>query len=613
MKKYLALLLAMLMLVSSVGMNVFAAGNTCNHKISVNDEEFTKRVYPTCTERGYTVYYCTLCGEEVSRDNYTETSLGHSIDAGKFILADDGVTYRKEYTCTREFRDENGDSYSCGHSYIETEGTDEVVYYVVNFVNNRVVTKEAYYKDVNGVDLIDTTKLITEPIDSFYVKAGTAGEYDVKPPYLGKTAAFAEHIFIGWTTNSNLPIAAEYADEVYMPLTKAIEGNTTLYPVFAGKKIEHPVTFFSLEGKITHTQFIEHGGTPVYRVNANPSGDLYPDPQKPEDLVNTYEFNGWSRNSNDEEGIKTVDVEKTPIYEGIEYRPTYKAIPKDYTVLFYSHDMKLIQRFDNINLATNLLTSADKLTIGSSEVTVANAIASFNNAQYLAKLPDATYNYVWSGKWRVLQKTDADGSDVLGNYADLSNFNISSEKDFYVDKDDQGNEYKIIRLVPEYNKVAVVYHVGVKMVLPDSEDKDYYRGEAAVRVFDHNNQLVASGKTNADGTFRCKLNNIEGRSYTVKVTTIDSKYIGETTISSNFQKDPSGDAEEEAMLLNVCSVVMHRNPEYETSCSCIHHNALLQPIWVRILNILYSLFNIRYECCYDMYSTIGPLLEYTAQ
>ena len=56
---------------------------------------------------------------------------------------------------------------------------------------------------------------------------------------------------------------------------------------------------------------------------------------------------------------------------------------------------------------------------------------------------------------------------------------------------------------------------------------------------------------------------------------------------------------------------MKLNPEYETHCSCIHHNALLQPIVVRLFNILYSFFNVKYVCCYDMYSTIGPLLDYT--
>ena len=121
-------------------------------------------------------------------------------------------------------------------------------------------------------------------------------------------------------------------------------------------------------------------------------------------------------------------------------------------------------------------------------------------------------------------------------------------------------------------------------------------------------QLVASGKTDANGKFRCRLN--YQVPFTVTVATADGKYLGNAIISDLIKPlNDTGDENIEAEI-NKCRVDMQLKPEYETHCSCIHHNALLQPIFVRILNILYTFFNVKYVCCYDMASTIGPLLDY---
>ncbi len=622
MKKYLSLLLAMLMLVTSVGFNAFATGETCTvHKIGN-----TEKVYPTCTEEGYTVTKCKICGAEMDRV-YDDVALDHQYNAGEYVaVKDQEGAFTKVRTCTRWYRDKNNESVQCGATATETEGGKPVIYYLVSFVNNKA--PKTTYPDMNGVELIDTKEFDSNDIVTYYVKEGTVGTYNPGTPYLGKTAQFGRHTFAGWTTKADLgEIKASYDKSVYADINTPIEGKTTFYPIFIGEQVEYAVTFNSLTGPLTNPVKVAHGKSVYYRENANPSGKLYEEPVKDEDLVNYYDFAGWSTQPRNKIGIATLSLEKVPIHNITNYYPTYKENAKNYRVEFYTYDMKLIDTFDDVNLDTNLYTEFDA------------RLKNFDNPDYLLKPSSKTHNFVWTGSWRILQHKQDTGEDVLGGLVKLGDFNISSNNDFYVLTDTNGKTVyvnrvdtveqldeskavikkdinrdepvKVIRLVPEYDERLIAYHVGIKMSLPVEEDPDYYRGGAAVRIFDYKGNIVTSGTTEADGTFRCTLNYIEGRPYTVKITTSDSKYLGEAVISNSFQKSEIGDAYEEAMILNICSVNMTRNPEYETSCSCIHHNPLIQPIWVRILNLLYTFFNVRYECCYDMYSTIGPVLDYT--
>ncbi len=612
MKKHLSLLLAVLMLLTSVGFNVFAE-STHVHEIDTNNPNYYKVVNPTCDDKGYTIYYCVLCKDagtlvEVSRGNYVD-ALSHSFDKGHYESVADGA-YRKYFTCTRQYKDDSGETVTCGHKVYEKEDAQDVIYYLVSFINNRVPGN--YITDTNGVKLVDTYK--STALAEYYVKSGETFTYDGPVPFLEKTAGFARHKHIGWTENSNLAIKAQadYAEGELANIQAPVTAKKVYYPVFAGEYVEHDVTFYSLEGQITNPQKVPHGKYPVYRVNGDPAGEFYPDPVKKDDLINYYDFNGWSTKVNQTEGIPTANVETVPVYNKLNYYPAFKADPKNYTVEFYTYDYKLIKSFDGVNLGINMQAD-DK---------IGAELAAFNNVQYLAKPSNATFNYEWTGKWRVIRELKENNNAVLGNFVDLKNFTITNANDYFVEKDTEGNTVylegernepkKIIRLVPEYDDRLVVYNVGIKMTLPAGEDQYYFLGDASVRVFDYNNQLIASGTTDANGEFICKLNYLKDKPYTVKITTADSKYLGESKISSTFQKDPNGNARDEAMILNICNVNMTRNPEYETHCSCIHHVAFLQPIWVRILNLLYTFFNVRYECCYDMYSTIGPLLAYTS-
>ncbi len=621
MKRYLSLLLAVIMLVTSFSFAV-SAEVVCSHEIASGDPNYCKVVNPTCDTQGYTIYYCVKCSTETNKVEAMrgdiKDPLGHKLDAGRFETFDGGVSYRKVYSCTNKYVYE-GD---CTYTYIESEDGKEIVYYRADFINNKVTGENGYYEDVDYTKVADPDKLVSTPLYSTYVKAGEEAVYEGDKPYREKTKAFAKYFFRGWSTESDLEATAEDTLADYECSDLVINKNTQFFPVFEGLThdtdgvLTHQVRFYNFDKNnvvvpITNYQYVIHGGTPLY---SDPEGNLYDPPAKDADLANTYEFKGWSTKAYypySKNLIAYEDTESTPIYGDVGFYPVFNAIPKNYTVMFYDSTGKTLLKytdadgsvkeavFDGINLKKNLLDPA-----------VSYGINALNgNAEALAKPADDNYIYTWNGKWAIL---NANGT--VGRALELTYFDIY-EGEYNVAIDADGNEIivngeqkKVIRLVPVYERKRQLYAVDIEMMIPQGEDNDYYRGGADVHVVANNGQLVASGTTDANGMFRCYLYN--QTPFTVTIATSDDKYLGTGTISS-LQKAYNGSQSDEANM-NLCRVQMTLNPDYETHCLCIHHNAFLQPIWVRILNILYNLFNVKYVCCYDMYSTIGPLLEYTA-
>lgn len=579
MKKHLSLIMAVLMLVTSVGLNAVAAG-TCMHDLDVNNPIVTN---PTCEEEGYTQYKCTLCGALSQPTDY-KAPLGHSYGEDQFEAVNGGESYNKYKACTRDFK-VNGETVTCGAKSYELENGEKAVYYLVEFMHDKVI--DTYDSSIKYTNVAATYK---EPVllQASYVKKGDAAIYEGSPIYTFKTKEYASFQHIGWTTVKDLHATAE--DNLDLTdcaiFENGIQANTVLYPVFEGITEKHIVYFKDYNNEpLTKGQEISHGKSATYRIGGIAGNDFYPAPTRPEDVVNTYEFAGWTTNYSGDKVIPMEDIEKEPIYGTVTFYPSYNAVKKLYKVSFYGADKNLIKSFDNITLESNLNTVNDIAVITPT------------------KESDKTYFYTWSGSWQVIK---ADGS--LGTVVDMRNFTVNVS-DIIETKDVNGVVLsREIRLVPVFRQTLIRYAVDIEMGVPLGEDMDYYRGEAEVQVVANNGQLVAAGKTDADGKFRCYLN--YQVPFTVRIASYEGKYIGTEIVTELFKSD-KGD-EDEAANHNHVYVTMDKNPEYETHCSCIHHNALIQPIFVRILNLLYTFFNYKYVCCYDMYSTIGPLLEYTA-
>ncbi len=593
MKKHLSLILAVLMLLTSVGVNAFAAD--CQHQTDVNNPDYYNVVNATCTEQGYTEYLCVLCGEVVSKGAYI-APLDHSWGDYVYEYNEENDCYYKYQPCTREYVVKGQeDTVKCdARSYeLDADGAKEI-YYSVKFVNDWVTA--TYNPDVKYTDLAYTYKQEDLHTEKIYVKKGDEAVYDLKrKPSREKDTAFGRYNYAGWSTTPG--------DTEPMLHLIVEKNNTVFYPVFEGAEVKYNVTYYGVNNEqLTVTQKVVHGGSLPYRVNGD--GDYYADPVKAADLVNTYEFEGWIVSGNKTEPVTTVEMDTYPIYDNIILQPSFKAEKIKYTIELYEETFNgkgeaqynlyeyngKTAIFEGVTLESNLLDDSHPDEIGL-----------INNKNFITRESDKTYFYTWKGTWQVLK---ADGS--YGTKVNLNNFKGFSKNDIIVTEGSNGEEIRTIRLVPVFERSLVRYAVDIKMEVPSSEDDSYYLGEAEVQVIANDGQVAAIGKTNADGMFRCYLNyNVP---FTVNVLSYDNKYIGNQVIF-DLQKAQTGGEEAEAKL-NLHKVIMELNPEYETHCSCIHHNSLLQPIIVRIFNILYTFFNVKYVCCYDMYSTIGPLLEY---
>ncbi len=623
MRKHLSLLLAMLMLMSCFAVSSSAA---CSHTISSGDPAYYLVIPATCTEMGYTIYHCTLCGQQdVQRGNYTDP-LGHKYDINKPVYEYDEANdcYYKYYECERK----QADKTVCGHRQYELGGEEKQVYYQVEFYNHKVT--QSYDASISYTKLADTFK--TSFLYSAYVKAGEAAVFGAAEPYHEKTRAYGQYNFLGWAETAQEPLFLEdHTDEERAAVIEkigraldAVDENKVFYPVFEGVtkslttangKISHDVDIYIYNEnnflvKGTNTQTIPHGEAPAYGVN----GMFYPDPVKTGNIVEDYAFIGWKLGSasSDTAGLlstqQMTNKNSNPIYDDIAIYPCFEPVARNYTVEFYNYDkngdLQLLKYypmgagveftavFDGVHLKQNTLVRED--------MNVFNNVAD----EYVKRERTAEYIYEWTGKW-ALEGTNRviDLTSIELGMADFSNVYDADGNQVMVNADGEddpnGTEpKKVIKLVPVYNQRKRLYNVNVRMYVPASEDIDYYLGEAVVQIIDKNGQLAASGKTNADGEFSCQLSyNIP---FTVSVATADDKYLGEKTIA---YLDPDN--------TTVVGVPVELNPDYGRACGCICHNSFIRPIWVRILNILYNLFNLKYVCCYDMYSNLGSMLDYT--
>lgn len=611
MKKYLSVLLAIMMFMSSFAVTTNAANQaTCNH-VTSEDPAYLTIVNPTCTEGGYTLYHCVKgCGYKV-KGNIKE-ALGHKFGEEEYDVLDaEAGTYTKVQKCTR-----NG----CDEKLHELQNGNKVVYYLVNFVNDKFTADEDGYlkEEIDYALVANPEKYVEKELYSTYVKAGEEAFYEAEEPIRVKTKEFGAYSFIGWSKekkdakrNANLSLAD--CEE----LTN-ISASTVYYPVFEGRTdVAYDVTFYntvennSIE-QLTNTQPVIHGGSPKYHNTA--TGEQYDDPKRADDLTNRYEFSGWATQRGEYSTLSTKDMLETPVYGNLNYYATYDAIPLNYTIEFRTEDGSDLLTYtvnegednaetftavlENQHFGTNLLTENEAMAYINSEFCVPE------------KADDNTYFYTWTGKWLVL--TESGSASVV---VDLKDFSVDKKFIRYL-TDEDGNkvfigdtdeQVKVIRLVPQYERRLKVYAVDVEMIIPTSEDDAYYLGGAEISIVDKDGQAVANGFTNEYGKKRFYLN--YNAPFTVTVATADGKYLGTSTIT-RLQKSLEG--EDIEAQINKCPVQMGINPEYETHCSCIHHNSLLQPILVRVYNILYTFFNYKYVCCYDMYSTIGPLLDYAA-
>ena len=108
----------------------------------------------------------------------------------------------------------------------------------------------------------------------------------------------------------------------------------------------------------------------------------------------------------------------------------------------------------------------------------------------------------------------------------------------------------------------------------------------------------AAGKTKADGTLFMRLP--YQTEYTIQVSYGD--YEGAKIKKTSIEENAQG------VTIQLETAAQY-NEQNKARCTCACHS-FIGGIWVTCLNLMYTLFKVKYVCCYDMYATHGDKLAY---
>ena len=552
-KKYLMLLVAIVALLTVSMFAVSAEESPCDHSLYPSYEGNV--IDPTCTTEGYTQVICGNCDKPVGRvPGSTVPAKGHNFEWRKVSA---GSFFRNEGTCkscsavvTEKKVDANG---------IPT--SEDVIYYAVSFYNP--ATAKAYDT------AIKYTKVVTERVgqadakllDVVYVLAGTKYgdvKYTADIPICEKDVKYGEYEFIGWFYNGNVMLDSaatlSQSSDFAADKNEIISKNINLYAGFQGIDVAYQVRYYNYNSApIAVSKSVPHGTASIYNL------DL---PTRENDVKFRYQFDYWEYGGD--------DIDLSAVYGDVAVLAHYLAIPGTYNIEYY-YDAECTRPIIN----TDVVVTDSGVKYGGEAV---NGLAIPRDV--LSKEKDAQYVYEWTGRW------------VLAN---RPNYVVSLDSLSVPDgTPDALDGSSAVRLIPQYVKNPRVYELKVTVIYP-SDDDNYHPEEVAVQVLYANGtaagfekQIRQVGENTYEHTFLVNYSDY----YTIAATSIG--YEGETI--SHFYNAPSG-----------AIVTLKKVGAY--SCGCICHT-FLKPIWVRILNLLYTLFGVEHVCCSDMCANIGNNLSY---
>ncbi len=547
MKKALVLLGLVLALALVMSFTGFAATD-CGDG---NHIEGKRVVEATCTTAGYTETYCTVCGKLFST-SVTESALGHDYIDAEYYYTKNGNSYLKKRDCKR-----------C--DYVEV---DAGTYYKVEFVNPWVT--DTLCPDITYTDLAETWK--EHQVAVKYVLSGEIVAADDVKVLRQKDKDFGVYKLSGWS--EAVVDSGEFTAETLFDFAEPITENKTLYAAFTGdENVHYTVRYVNADGERLSIDFQVFHGKKADDSLFQPQGTdengkvVYANaPTLKEDNHRYYVFDRWNTDINN-------------IYGTVSIKAVYNSHDKVYEYVFLNYKGE---------------------EIATEEVAYGTASQFVGNAEFESKMArpkDRTYIYAWKGSFSV------QGQNHTTNIATLIP-HMSAKDTRY--KDDQ--YYKPTYLIPVYSQQLVEYVFNLTCILPDSEhDKEDYLDALIIQIVDDKGQLVASGRTSSSGgnaVFKTKLR--DSQYYIVTAVSEDEKYHAEKTIERKFIYDTTYTDINATINLEVSEDYLEG-----LRCNCIHHNTFIRPIFVRILNLLYNLFNVKYVCCDDMYATLGDVLAYT--
>ena len=225
------------------------------------------------------------------------------------------------------------------------------------------------------------------------------------------------------------------------------------------------------------------------------------------------------------------------------------------------------------------------------------------NVDPTANEEDAKYLLNW--KLGLALPTDDDLGQVKGQtgYIDLygTEEDESIELNVYAYYTRHNKEYPLsLTVVDRYNQKvagADVQVLGANGLLLD---------QTIAQTDEDGNQTgrykPAVGKTDAEGKLFLRLP--YQTEYTIQVSHGD--YEG-----AKIKKTNIGEMQNTQGVTIQLEDPAQYNEENKARCTCVCHS-FLGGFWVTCLNLMYTLFKVKYVCCYDMYATHGSRLAYSA-
>lgn len=625
-KQFILLAVIAVMMLLSV-MSASAAESRCPAvNGGAHSSEFVEKVVyaPTCTQDGYSIMaYCTECEEIVVGAPYEDEVVektGHNYKV-YYEKQDDG-SYRRVRECTNPLcqRAEGKD--------IALEKTKDIRkgYYLVEFVNTYEAPEKtdpdhSSYYDAEYYDKTsDTTWLATsyltkkyeageaetvssvaaEPDCEIIAEEGTLKLYvkgEKTPPAYGgkfptreKDTKFAAYGFVDWNTKAD-GTGTAYKD------MKKINANTVFYADFKGvtERTDVSYSFLNWNGEmLTARVLVPYGSAAKY-------GDLNP-PSRESDERAWYTFDGWTIGKKG----KTLYNDKTDeikVYYDTALYAHYTEHKNNYTVKYVDRDGNSFKNGDADLISENVLYGQ-------------NITGDIKNLS-LDVPRDKVYIYTYENQWTI---TKINGKDVVSEYV-VDPLAFDPPKKAYV-YDDDGEKIAVvpsdkdeITIAPKYRKTPVRYTFKVQIVTNNFDSNDVYENgmttsalldKFTIQVTDANGQYVAHGQTNEKGEFY--FSTMYSDSITVTAaSTNNNKYYGETTLVFRTLAEIE---KYENIGITIAPSVTADWEEGIKGCSCFCHSAF-GGIIVKIYNILYRLFNIRYVCCDDLFIVHGDILAYT--
>lgn len=606
---------------------------------------------PTCTQRGYSKQICTYCNDAVVVEAYKFTEpTGHNYVAS---YVDKGDHYERIRTCQNDMCQRGGNDITDGNKpkdeiakpngvetavYADGENKGKVIkYYRVEYLNtyespdrdadnhadsflescyvakdsstwvlncthddgdqSTVYAPKAYATGKKAtLDHLAAAPAYeyvaeTEGLALYVQENADAPEYTGDTPKRGKNLTYGKYTFAGWEA----PV---------------IEGNKRVYKAAFTPDPNYTVSvsFYNYNGaKLSENTAIPYGRTTKYEDLTTPvrNSDQYKD----------YKFVGWTFGKGASAPLATDSLSgEITAYFTTGIYAKFEETARTYTLEFMVYDKVIDDTKAEIAVTAAGVKCGDKIRDKLSGI----------DSSRLEIAKDKKYIYELNNKEWAVKKVN--GETVLSDVTvkldgfDLPEMVVVKDKDTGTRKEVffGKNDTNVITIAPTYNKYYVNYNFKVSIKPTHFLDEDVYSDnnylktdildKFIIQVTDENGQFIAAGTTDKNGEFWFEAPYRD--TLTITASMSNRKYYGEFDLNL---KACTTKEEVQKIVDNGIFIYPKVTEEWTEglkSCSCICHS-ILSSIVVRIYNVLYRLFNIKYVCCDDLFVVHGNVLLYT--